>query len=183
LILFTASFFVQKIHLKDAEKQNNIHQNDDRQGDAAHCVGEKRNLVSVQHQPSGHPAQSQNTEYQKRANIEEAVKPVDGMLAGNSLNNHKLPEVKKNGIDFNQKSHNGVANITVSQLRQPKTSDDLQMHQKKTNYIIFDNKEKKNSNRNRKHEIQYEKVMDHKFERALFSVVQRHIDEIMDEIT
>jgi len=106
----------------------------------------------VQHQPSGHPAQSQNTEYQKRANIEEAVKPVDGMLAGNSLNNHKLPEVKKNGIDFNQKSHNGVANITVSQLRQPKTSDD-------------------------------EKVMDHKFERALFSVVQRHIDEIMDEIT
>ena len=35
--------------------------------DAAHCVGEKRNLVSVQHQPSGHPAQSQNTEYQKRA--------------------------------------------------------------------------------------------------------------------
>ena len=29
--LFTASFFVQKIHLENAEKENNVHQNDDSQ--------------------------------------------------------------------------------------------------------------------------------------------------------
>jgi len=100
LILFTASFFVQEIYLEDAEKENNVHHNDDGQGDTAHCVGGKWNLVSVQYQPSGHPTQSHNTEYQKRANIEETIKSIDRMLAGNALNNHKLPEVKENGIDF-----------------------------------------------------------------------------------
>lgn len=32
LILFTASFFVQEIYLEDAEKENNVHHNDDGQG-------------------------------------------------------------------------------------------------------------------------------------------------------
>jgi len=137
--------------LQDTEEENNVHKYDDGQGDTAEGVGEKWNLIAVNHQPAGHPAKGHDTEYQKRSDVEEAVESVDGMLAGYTLNNEKLPQVEKNRIDFNQKSNYGVADIAVSQLCQTEASNDA-------------------------------KMMDHQFERAPLSVIDGHVDKVVDEI-
>lgn len=115
---------LKEVGTKQAVEQNNIHEGHNGHTHAPHCVAEKRNVITVQHQPARHPRQSVDAEHHVCAQVNHAIYTVHSAL-GNTGHPQHLPEVQEDGIDLHKQGHNREAHVTTRQDWQAKASDHL----------------------------------------------------------